>query len=59
MIPLTVRLLMLPFKILGAPFKLINSRVGCLILALFAGVLFVLFVFWSMVMRLIMTFWGS
>ena len=41
MIPILVRLLTLPFKLLGAPFRLINPRIGCLILILFAVVLFV------------------
>ena len=56
MISLIPRLLLFPLKLITAPFRLITPRIGCLILALFAGVLFVLFVFWSMLLRLIMTF---
>ena len=41
MIPLMVRLLAFPLKLLRAPFRWITPRVGCLILILFAVVLFV------------------
>ena len=50
---LLARLLSLPFKLLAAPFRWINPRVGCLILILFAVVLFV---FCGMLGRLTLTF---
>jgi hypothetical protein len=41
LIPLIIRLFALSVKVLGAPFKLMNPRIGCLVLVLLAVVLFV------------------
>ena len=53
MIPLIFDFLRVLFKLLTAPFRWMNPRVGCLILVLFAVVLFV---FCGMLGRLTLTF---